>query len=242
MTRATRIIVSDPIYCGLVVIMMLTMSDVYAATAFEMCLKTPARSVCATFYVRYDGAPLYSQPDTSSAILWNFPWGDDVSIDWKKNNKNNPKGWVYYYVKVSGDGKPAFPGGWIETKNLAGLEDFKRVTGCWPIKHFVDDSPLLGDYEFEVTANTNGRGEFTSLGATGGESTAGNIWFTDNLVIFGARSSIVQHYDALYGYDPITRKLLQPVQHYYLDDELTKKAQYFSSNELKGCEQGLKLQ
>jgi hypothetical protein len=202
-----------------------------AATAVEKCVKNPNRQACWIFSSRYGHVPVYEAPDVLSPLVSYPPTGhlglgDAIRIDWKKT-KTGPRGWVYYKQQSVREIDPKEMG-WVESKNVAGNEDFRRVAGCWPIEFFKDGADgRLGD--FELTAHMDTKGRFQSE-----EADDGHVWFAENLVLFGRPGKAV----AIYGFDPATRKLYQPSGGGYYVEQV----RYFSNEKLQGCEGGLKLQ
>jgi hypothetical protein len=141
-----------------------------------------------------------------------------IQIDWPRA-KGAPTGWVPLWT---GDHDSRRPLGWIEIKNLARIDEFKRVTGCWPVA-LIEDS--VGDWGVEAKMTPNGDALLNYSAPVKKES---YVSFTPDLVFIGG---------LVYGYDVKTHRLHNP----YTRKE-PEKITYFPPEQLKGCESGLKLE
>lgn len=193
-----------------------------AATALEKCLRQSNRPVCWLFYSRHDAALVYIKPVVDSVPAKRLTWGEPVRIDWKKT-KTAPVGWVYYSTQDHREY------GWIEAKDLAGAEDFRRVVACWPIKYLRDDDPRMGDFEF--TAHTNADGQGWSHDEKGARI---YVWFTENLIMFGPRPD---NEGIVYAYDPGAKIIYRTSQGGRVAD-----VGYMDDVDSRACKDGLRLQ
>jgi hypothetical protein len=173
------------------------------------------------YVIRYENAIEYEQPNTKSKTLPSWGWAKGVQIDWSRAKKA-PAGWL---PTQAGDYNKPIPYGWIEINNLAhlGLDQFKRVTGCWPVASIEDG---LGDWSLKAMFTPEG-------GVLLGNGNRSYVSFTPNVIM-------IRHSDGgldVYGYDPTTHRLRQP----HTGKE-PQKVTHFPPDQLKGCEGGLKLE
>jgi hypothetical protein len=157
---------------------------------------------------------MHDQPSESSAIVGDIQIGErDIEID-ELRTKGAPGGWI---AVVPTRRSPPHVGGWIQRGTLARQADFKRVTGCWPVRESV---PTSGEAPWKVRFKTNGAAVLIPLNVPGGSREAypahvymaGNVLFVkanhrtkDTLGFFG------EGYMAfLFILDPATVSLTTP--------------------------------
>ncbi|WP_431262552.1 hypothetical protein ACQ859_20740 [Roseateles chitinivorans] len=158
-----------------------------ALTAVDRCMKQHRVSTCRVFYVRTDDVLVHSEPREESEVVARLPGARGVLIDWK-STREAPKGWVSYERDDHGGH------GWIQAKDVAGVLDFRRVVGCWPVRHFWDE---VGDSRFEIYTTVDGLGRSSTPDGPRTE-----VWFTDSLILFDSRlraGADVFHYDTETG-------------------------------------------
>jgi hypothetical protein len=211
-----------------------------AESNYELCLKNSNDSSCKVFFIRGLRVPAYEHPNlTSQATYYETP-GLGFNTSWKENRKH--KGW--FFSAYDNDDIKTFGlkgrGEWIRSEDLAGVRDFKRIIGCWPIMGFK--APEF----FSVTATPQGQA-YLGGGMWGDDGKvlelnplkfhATSIWVTGNLVRFGDRLVPDWHDEdatRVFGYNPKTRKLDSTV----IESSVT----YYPDEKLAGCERGLKLE
>lgn len=200
-----------------------------SAGAYERCLPNPDRYECRAFEARRPRTPVHHAPDVRSEVAWELGWGEAFVVDWAVTRRG-PRGWLFTQPEDRVH-PPPNRAGWVEAKHLAGVEDYRRVEGCWPVA-FVSDE--LGDWATEITMEADGR-------ASAEESPA-FVWFTENLVRIGSTADSPFHEPAiLFGYEPRTHRLYRPEARVFLDASPDRKIRYRSPKELQGCDRGLKL-
>src|ERR1044071_4593019 len=183
--------------CGLILMPSLALSASLAIAQTQdditACVAVPHLEGCFRV-IRYEYVKNYEQPDTSSRVLWTGQWGREALIDWPRA-RNSPLGWLP--INAPDWQRPNLPsgGGWVEIKNLAGLADFRRVVGCWPVSSLKFE---LGDYAFHVTFTPQGRASIS-------EGRRSHVQFTPNLILIRSPDG-----PNIFGFEQETRRLFFP--------------------------------
>lgn len=196
-------------------------------SAYEQCLgkhiapAVPGRQLdtCWFFFVRHDNVVMHREPEGNSESIRELPWGLVVEVDWR-STKAGPRGWMRVNYGIDG---------WVETRDLAGKSDFRRVVGCWPVEAI---NRAVGDYLglFHMAPN----------GAVRSSDGDGSVWFTEDLIILGSPKNMM----AVFGYEPTSRRLFSsegPMPPFDKGDLPENHIRFQPENQLLGCDGGLKL-
>jgi hypothetical protein len=207
-------------------------NEVRAESNYDQCIRDSTRKSCEyCFYVKYSKTSTYDKPDLSSEIEQFGEAGEPLcETNWALNRKH--KGW--FYVKRTDTQRRELLGYWLKASDIAGLEDFQQVVGCWPIANFVHEA---GDYFFDFRAQTS-NGEFDAETGEDPFETYknGTIYAAGNVVVFSRTKKKSDLYHAgTWGYDPSTRTLTNPYGGSFSD------ISYHSPEQLSGCGNELKL-
>jgi len=186
-----------------------------------LCKAQPNERRCYYVY-RYEDTREYKQPDISSQPLPSWGWGNTAQIDWPRA-ETAPPGWLPTWT---GDYHKRLPYGWAEIKHLARPDEFRRVTGCWPVAYLEDE---LGDALLTVKFKPDGQ-------AVLGVGIRTEVLFAPNLILIIDKRFKNGGYNFL-GFDPKTRRLRQPTT-----GKAPQKVRYFPAKQLIGCDEGVKLQ
>ena len=188
------------------------------------CIAQPHAESCY-YIIRYKEVRQYEKPDKASRVLSVGGWAQKAPIDWTRA-ADTPSGWLPTSIAR---GPRQITAGWIETRNLAQLGEFRRVAGCWPVASLKYE---LGDYAFHVKFTPEGRALIS-------EGFRSHVLFTPDLGLVRDREGGLE----IFGFEQKTRRL-----QFADPNDLEKHSdardliQFFPLSKLKGCESGLKLE
>jgi len=207
--------------------------EAHAESNYERCLRDSSHKSCGHFFYVKKYKTLFAKEPSLALLATNgvsVPAGKTCRTNWKHNRKH--KGWF-----LCSSSNFSVDEVWIEANNMAGIEDFRRVVGCWPIATFQLE---IGGFFFNLeTQNPNANFVSVSFGDDEGdhkEFKKGAIYATSNIVLISASEKIDDLYKSIqWSYDPITRTLNNQVQGAYTE------ISYHSPEQLAGCSNELKL-
>ena len=205
--------------------MLTSVRTVGAQPDIARCIASPHIESCH-YIVRYKDVRQYEKPDAASRVLSVGGWGHKALIDWKRA-ANAPSGWLP--TDIYGRGPTQKLAGWIETRNLVRLGEFKRVAGCWPVASLKYE---LGDYAFHVEFTPEGRALIS-------EGFRSHVLFAPDVALVKGREGGLD----IFGFDQKTRELQFPhpndLEKYSDAGDLIR---FFPPSKSKDCEGGVKLE
>lgn len=172
--------------------------------------------------VAVDSTPLYPIPDATSAPAKSVSWMGLLTVDERWMSKA-PHGWIP--IKEVGK-RRSKPYGWVRRRDVVIPGDYKKVTGCWPVK-FV--AYVGGDYAAEVTFKTDGSAWVKEWGdedwVNKEPPRKAQVYMARNIVAIEAVGGPVYFTS---GYRPVERKI-------YPYGAPADEQELFPAEVMKGC-------
>ena len=137
------------LYKSLIIVVIACFSNFALASADGMSPNESAylNSRLATVRVAVDHAPFYAAPKPNANRVSSLAWVNSLLVD-ASRMQHAPAGWIPIKLLYKNATK-----GWVRRSDVVLPVDYKKVTGCWPIKSVTF---VAGDYAAEVTFQLDG--------------------------------------------------------------------------------------
>lgn len=182
-------------------------------------------------YVNSSKAIAYESPSINSPAIGEYQWMDQLRVDPSREVKSL-KEWVPVDATPAWKDHRGIPTGWMRSEDLSDLSNFKKVTDCWPIKHiYLEVGDYAADFYFRVDGSGHAR-EYADEPISNSKSLPYeplHVYMEKNMVKL-VKTKNKYPFDTILigGYRGENRQ-------FYVYGEPVKKQDFFSDEEMFGC-------